>query len=103
LESKLLAIARNDPEISRLIGEHIRTLSVGGKPWVDEGYNLAVGVYLKDGVTMMDWAQGGRQNPEQIATYAGSLHVGFLHEENHVYTFSIDPAGGKVYDLKEFN
>ena len=63
MESKLLVIAQNDPEIRRIIGENIRTLSIGGKPWIDEGYNLAVGVYLKDGVSMVAWTQGGRQNP----------------------------------------
>ena len=101
LESKLLVIAQNDPEIRRIIGENIRTLSIGGKPWIDEGYNLAVGVYLKDGVSMVAWTQGGRQNPEQIASYVGSLNVGFPPEENHAYSFSIDPIAGQIYDLKE--
>ncbi len=94
-----MKIAENDVQIKEVIAQYVRTLRVGGKPYIDQGYYLAVGALLKEGVNWMEWTQSGRHNPEDIAEYVGSLNVGFPHEENHLYTFSIDLESQRVYEL----
>jgi len=103
LEAEMLAVAENDATIHGIIAAHIRTLTSGGKPYIEEGYHLAVGVRLKAGVDIAAWAQSGRNDPALIAAYVGSLVVGFPRETGHNYTFSIDMQAKTVYNLTQVN
>jgi len=101
LNAQLTGIAQSNSEIRVVESQYTRTLSVGGKPYIDVGYNLAVGAVLKEGVSWAEWGQSGKEDPAMIEKYVGSLNAGFPGEKSgHIYTFSIDLENGTIYDFR---
>ena len=99
LEAELEQIVLDDPAVQSIIQGEEYSFTVDGHTIESQGFNLAVGVRLKDATTpdeFREWINGGRQDSSLIEEYVGILNIGY----NDKYYLTIDHEKGLVAEIQ---